>query len=423
MQVFISHSSRNDPHSAELRAAVCRRLRGCDYTVRVDVDVLRPGQEWRSVLYHWLAECDAAIVLLNQAALGSEWVHREVNILLWRQCLGAPPPYVVPVLIGIDVDALKANGFDELVSLQAVRYEPGDSAEVVVDKIMAEFNGLPPVGQPRRDLMWKWSDRIAHYLDQIDHGRRAELETAARALGVDEDDLGLVRASVGGRHFLAHQFLNHGHDGRLLQALGEIAPWMGIEPLGRLIREVVPTWVDGAAARRILPPRDRTERFVVALNARHASTAEQYIARATCCALLGYVHRTADGVAVGEGGADELLVEYEKAVHDLLGLDESEPLDGVRPPSGVTYFLVVKPSEHRVDLAAAAIRQLQDRFPWLVVILLTGSKPPSEQNLRDWRLGDVVVLRPTLQADDERNALMMIHQLRSLPARLRLAEE
>lgn len=55
------------------------------------------------------------------------------------------------------------------------------------------------------------------------------------------------------------------------------------------------------------------------------------------------------------------------------------------------------------------------------MILLTGSGPPNEDYLRDWQLDDAVVLQPVLQVDDERNALVMTHQLRSLPGRLRLA--
>lgn len=421
MQVFISHSSRHDPPSAELRTGVSRALRERDYQVLVDAEVLRPGEEWRSVLFHWLAVCDAAIVLLNQQALTSAWVRREVNILLWRRLLGAPV-YVVPVLIDVTVGDLKANGLDELVPLHVVRHSPGDPVDATVDKIMAEFAELPP-GHSRCDPMGKWIDRIAHYLDKIDPAKRAELESVARALGVCDEDLGQVRAPNGGSHFLAYQLLDRGHDGRLPLVMGELAPWLGDEPLERLLREVVPTWVDGAAARRILPRKDCAGQFVVALNAHEPSTAAQYIARATCCAIVGYSHEATGGVAVGEAGVGELVVEYENAIRSLIGLPVPWPLDDLHPPDGETYYLVVKPPERRTDLAAAAIRQVRQRFPWLVVILLTGSDPPDEENLRDWQLDDVVVLRPVLLPDDERKALVMIHQLRGLPGRLRLAQE
>jgi hypothetical protein len=57
------------------------------------------------------------------------------------------------------------------------------------------------------------------------------------------------------------------------------------------------------------------------------------------------------------------------------------------------------------------------------VILLTGSDLPDEENLRDWHLDDVVVPRPVLLADDERKAIVMIHQLHGLLGRLHLAQE
>lgn len=75
--------------------------------------------------------------------------------------------------------------------------------------------------------------------------------------------------------------------------MGGLAPWIAVEPLERLLREIVPTWVDGAVARKILPSRDRVGQFVIALNAREPSTDQQYIARGICCAIVGYTHQTA----------------------------------------------------------------------------------------------------------------------------------
>ncbi len=112
MRVFISHSSHEDERARGILEAVHRRLAERGYTVLVDAKNLRLGERWRSVLYHWLAECDSAVVLLNQAALSSHWVRREVNILLWRQLLGSPV-FVVPVLIDVDMPAVTASGFEE----------------------------------------------------------------------------------------------------------------------------------------------------------------------------------------------------------------------------------------------------------------------------------------------------------------------
>jgi TIR domain len=98
--VFISHSSRQDDFAAKVRSQVQARLEGLNWDVRVDMDALKGGDDWRSVIYHWLAQCDAAVVLLGRGAIqSSPWVRREVNILLWRRALGSPLT-VVPALLG-----------------------------------------------------------------------------------------------------------------------------------------------------------------------------------------------------------------------------------------------------------------------------------------------------------------------------------
>src|SRR5580658_4736674 len=96
-RIFISHSSHPDPFADQVLKAVKDGLGGQE--IFIDSDVLRPGDEWCSVIYHRLAECHAAIILLNRAALESTWVRREVNILLWRRALGYPLE-IVPALLG-----------------------------------------------------------------------------------------------------------------------------------------------------------------------------------------------------------------------------------------------------------------------------------------------------------------------------------
>src|SRR4051812_44064690 len=97
--VFISHSSKTDPYADAVRIHVQRALVARGWEVRVDIDGLRGGEEWSGVLYHWLADCDAAVVLVGRKALTSKWVAREVDLLLWRRALGSPLT-VVPAILG-----------------------------------------------------------------------------------------------------------------------------------------------------------------------------------------------------------------------------------------------------------------------------------------------------------------------------------
>src|ERR1700694_5611755 len=97
--VFVSHSARGDALADSILNSVRDGLDEKKYGVCVDMDILKPGQDWASVLYQRLAECHAAVILLSPKALSSTWVRREVNILLWRRALGAPV-HIVPALFG-----------------------------------------------------------------------------------------------------------------------------------------------------------------------------------------------------------------------------------------------------------------------------------------------------------------------------------
>jgi hypothetical protein len=77
--VFISHSSRQEEFAANVRQRVHSRLQELGWKVRVDMGPLKGGDEWGSVIHHWLAECDAAVVLLTPAVYPSQGADRR-----WR---------------------------------------------------------------------------------------------------------------------------------------------------------------------------------------------------------------------------------------------------------------------------------------------------------------------------------------------------
>jgi len=100
LKLFISHSSRLDdvPHKYTDDDANWRLLREtCDglkarygdaIHILVDRDGLIPGDDWNRELNLWLAECQAAIILVSKRALEkSDWVAKEAAILTWRRVL------------------------------------------------------------------------------------------------------------------------------------------------------------------------------------------------------------------------------------------------------------------------------------------------------------------------------------------------
>jgi hypothetical protein len=408
-RIFISHSSHPDPFADQVLKAVKDGLGGQE--IFIDSDVLRPGDEWCSVIYHRLAECHAAIILLNRAALESTWVRREVNILLWRRALGYPLE-IVPALLGdVSVQDVQAAGFDELAPFQYAHIK--DGARDLAAKITERFAGLPePV--PDESPMGEWINAIASQLGYVTSVK--SLVAAAKQLQVETESLDRVQDPAQGCRFLAHQLLAPAPDRRVYFAVSKISDYLQTEWLSRLVDKVGPAWVDGEAARALLALGGRRPRIAI-LNARKTKTAECYVGRATCCAVAGYQHRIVTAAA-GESFIDEFEQECRKAVRFLLkvppgfDVEESLPEPGEEPEE--MAFLVVDPDGTRMALVAEGIRRVQAIFPWLNVLLLAGGTAPTQAELASWQLADALVLSPPLKPKEELIALGMIMSLEDM---------
>ena len=414
-KIFISHSSKADPFADQVREAVTEGLRG--YELLIDRDALRPGDEWRSVLYHWLAECHAAVVLLNQEALESTWVRREVNILLWRRALGYPLKLVPAILGDLSTKDVRDVGLGELEPFQFARIPPGarapKDAEELAAQIVDRFAGLP-VWTPDLSPMGSWTNAIVSGLREVKD--MDSLVAAAQHLQVEEGCLDRVRDPDEGCRFLAHQLLARAQDRGVRHAIASIADYIPAEWLWRLVDKIAPTWVDGEAARMLLVLRGTQPRTVI-LNARSHRTAEQYVGRATCCAQEGYVHEIVSAVA-GEGFIDEFEEDCRKAVRTLLRIPLEWDIEDALPSQGEEpdemAFLIVDPASTRMSLVGEGVRRVQALFPWLTVVLLAGDTPPAPADLTAWQLTGALVLSPPLKAREELNAQQMIRSLDEL---------
>ena len=411
MKVLISHSSRDDPFAGQVREAVKARLPGLE--VLVDMDGLGPGDEWRAILYHWLAECHAAVVLLNSKAMASSWVHREVNILLWRRALGYPLKIVPAILGDFSQQDIQDAGFGELTDLQMAKLGSSprtqETAERIADEIAGEMAGLP--AEADDSGMARWAKAVAHALSMV--GDRDSLVAAAQELQVDDAYLDRVRDPLEGPRFVAHQLLAGGLGRHLYLAITEIADYTPAEWLARLIDKVGAAWVNGEAARVLLGFRPGQQGTVV-LNASMAETAEQYVNRAACYARTGYRCAIVTAVA-GESFVEEFQQECVKAVNKLLKRRPQFPLEGYLPPPDV-LFLIVDPSSTRLELVAQGMDVVRRQFPWLVMVLLTGSAWPADEDLMTWQLAGAVKLEPALGQREEQDALWVNDELKELSA-------
>ncbi|MFE3017043.1 toll/interleukin-1 receptor domain-containing protein [Streptomyces sp. NPDC059256] len=423
--VFISHSSGGDEFAMTVLETVKDGLAARKFTPLVDQHGIPPGNEWRPEIVDWLARCHCAVFLVNEKALESDWVRREVNILLWRKALGSPLA-VVPVLLGdLSTSAVKAAGLEELRPFQFARTPRGAQHDAlsIANKVLERFAELPPL-LDRNDPMAAWLDTLSEYLGEARHSGR--LVRAATALKLKEKHLPQLN---GGCLFLAHQFLVAPPD-RMEHAVDEVAPSLSTDSLKKLIACLEPTWVDAEAARGVLPgaesqqgddlpaaepqPQDMT----VLLNARKLNTAELYIRRATCCATRGYQMKSVGGrMPTGEDQIGEQFREWEGFVWQEF-FDAEDEEDRILPSDlhQRVHYLIINARKAPTADFAESVRLLHGQFSWLVVVVTTGTELPDDRVQAAFK--KPTVLKPLLNHQDEIDANQRNQRLRELPDRL-----
>jgi hypothetical protein len=99
MKIFLSHASESKPVVRRLTDPLPRHVERW-----LDQEELATGQKFgRHIESGIRLECDFLIAFVDEAALGSEWVRREVALGLERQ-RDLQRPFVLPVLLG-DVES------------------------------------------------------------------------------------------------------------------------------------------------------------------------------------------------------------------------------------------------------------------------------------------------------------------------------
>ena len=420
--VFISHSSGTDGFAAQARERVRHQLTRQGWDVFVDADVLEPGDDWNSIIYTWLADCDAAVFIIGSRAIASTWVRRELNLLLWRRDLGSSITLIPVLLADVSEHDVQDSELSELLAFQFIEQDPRTADDAAAQELAGRVAGrLPDISSvlsssSDRDGMRRWLSDVASCLREVKD--EASLRTAVRALGVaDNPHFASIRE---GHRYLASQMLAPGLARCLYKAVMAIAR-QASDDLDELINLVTPTWVDGDAARLLLPHGGQV--FAI-LNARLSDTATYYVQRAACCSL-NYRTQTVT-LILGEGQQLEFERACETAIRRLLDLSDISrpgegPLEEEEPLEEEVGFLVVDPDQTPMDVVAAVLRHvlhpLLSRFHWLNVILLTGESCPDPTLITQWGMGGVV-LRPELAAREEHDADRTVRRMRDLRRQL-----
>lgn len=366
---FISHSSaqaEEDQINADVvRGELEKRLRERGWDVRVD-DRLIPGTEWRSDLFRWLSECDVAVFLVNRDGLTSSWLRREVEILMYRRAMGMPVTVVPVLLSGLTPKELRRSEISRLADLQLLlQDDPGPGGDDLVSRIVTRLGDMGSFPDGADALaMRSMTGKIVHCLSEVDS--ELPLRNMARALGAGND--WPFPTAGEGRRFIAHRFRGPVPTEKVPPVVTEAESYLAVDRLQRFISLVLPTWIDPADARPLLPGDDR---IVATLAAAQPYSAEHHVHRASCAAGSYWVETVP--LVAGEAQQAEYLEMCRKAVCALLKSDDEDDL----PLEGEVLFLVIDP--HGTDLCAVGqlVRTLTTRFAWLNVIVLTEDADPA----------------------------------------------
>src|ERR1700722_18278666 len=418
-KVFISHSSK-DPFSIAVRDAVVKQLRAKNYQVVIDKDTIKPGDAWREVIYQEIVSCHTAVLLLSREALASQWVKTEIHIL--QALRSVMQIRLIPVLIDhVESDDVKAAGLD----LSQIHYAKLDARKTgkpaaarrlatMVTDLLPALEETPAI----RDDMQKWIDRVTHFLMYVRNDE--SIDDCARYLGIKEDALAYLRLPEG-RRILASRLLDQEltnykttstYKTRSTSlAMRAIADFLDRDLLTKLIRDIAFVWVNMQAARQLLEIYEEPRSGIALLNALSPLTAYDYLDRAT---FRGVYWCEQAGTPVGENAVGELVAHYERAIKSLNGIEPPFTEADMTPRTDGICGLVVDPTGVPLKLVAQAVRITHDKYPWLVILLMTGDTIADQEIIATLGPERARVLSPALGPQEEFNARRLAADLHKL---------
>jgi hypothetical protein len=156
VRVFLSHSSKSASSREYFNSVVQAIKERSELELLVDEEGLKPGDLWKTVIYGWIEQAHAAVILLSDDALASDWVGIEAAIISFLDFQGHRFK-LIPVLLSKNEDLrgklIGKLGFRE--SYQCIEpVDPKDAAERVVKALClpAFVNQVCLLSPPRMGL-------------------------------------------------------------------------------------------------------------------------------------------------------------------------------------------------------------------------------------------------------------------------------
>jgi hypothetical protein len=359
-----------------------------EFAVLIDKDDIKPGDPWRQTLNAWIGGCHAAVFLLTEKALQSEYVAYEVTVLTYRERnLPAHKCTLVPIFIHpVTDDAVKqARGFG---ASQIAEYQ-GISAKTsseVVEKVVAALRGLALHPTPIEDEEIFVESVLKKFVPE---------RKVTQSLDILNVDLGGWKADP--YRSLALSLLSRGLDDLTSQVILGIRSYIkDRETLETLFELIATSWIDlrstqclARIARDIVGPR------LVALSAESDFTARKYVERAGPPSDRWNVAPVT--ALFSEAALQSLHHEIEQALRSELRLDPGDSLTdylGWSEQKKLPIFVALPAA----GISSNILRELHISFPTVTFLLLAGIEKAAVNAIERQ---NIQVLEPRLHPEFE----------------------
>jgi TIR domain len=305
-KVFISHSTEaSDPRAVSFLDRLHQMLTAAKNTdgteafeILLDRKNLNTGVEWRKVIDDWISSCDAAIVLLSEAATRSEYVKHEVSLLQAKHELILLPVCFPSVT---DEDLKKRMDPQQIIERQIQRLTENNDDEII-EKLLSQLRLLPQ-RIPRHDI----EQRLFNFFCSSS----IDLRGISDALAVGNV---MVSTRIDSAHRIVRTLLGAELESdsvrfsRLRLVLDRLRVKLDLDQ-SLLLNWVFPfCWVNAEAAGKLPNIAARTPRTRAVAWAREWGLSEQmYLLRGFCHpnAVTVYISNLDGGIGVG--GKDSFL--------------------------------------------------------------------------------------------------------------------
>lgn len=426
--VFLSHTSRRHTleelgaeefeaqgirkaYLAEVLRKLDDLLRDAGFSVWWDRRDLRPGDAIDPTIYRALNACRAAVVLIDADALNAAYMRREVNILTFRHVEHGL--HVVPVLLQVPAEQVRdsAMGRETGIDIQLALHAPNgrsehaarETAELIARHLVAESAAwAQDIYSPEN----MWIDDVALCLR---HASPSALRRAAETLGLDlaawersaEPAWDIAAALWSAERNLVHEVVE------------DVAHQLTREFQERIVTHALPLWAHLRAARTVRAASTEVSGTgrAVSLATRRLWLGELLAKRASAGNRRARVIRLVD--VHGESTIQDLVGRSDATLRRELNFPVETPSEEVtaalRQRPGQQLYAVLRSDTVNPATTLAVTRELQNRFPGIVLIVLNHSSSAA------WTAPSITPALDPFPPEEERAARRFVSEMSELP--------